>query len=199
MDKQRYQMVNANKGVVYFIQTADEKYVKIGYTTSLEKRLSTLSTASIFNLKLLFSFETDRSTEGELHKKFSHLRVNREWFKINHEILSYIKLQRGGVDEPNPPCMALTHIVTPVGEPTYYCCINAGVSLDQLVGLPKCRDLCECHEKDEEWRPGPDTLKIVAARQEGERVINELEKEIYGIRGDHREGSNEDDAPESSP
>lgn len=56
--------------------------VKIGKTSNIKKRLTTMRTSNL-NLKLLFVLPYD--LEGELHLLFKDKRVEREWFKLENE------------------------------------------------------------------------------------------------------------------
>lgn len=53
--------------------------VKIGHTSNMKKRLSTMMTSNL-NLMLLLLLPYD--LEDELHKIFKDKRVGREWFKL---------------------------------------------------------------------------------------------------------------------
>ncbi|HCX66930.1 GIY-YIG nuclease family protein [Parvibaculum sp.] len=77
------------KSVVYFI--GDEEFVKIGYTTSLEARFKALRTSSPRPLKVHHVLFGGRDDERELHQRFSHLRVEGEWFCLSGELLKFIK------------------------------------------------------------------------------------------------------------
>lgn len=142
-------MEENNEGLIYFIEAEGQRRVKIGYTSSIERRIPTLKTSSPFKLKLLFSLGGTRKDEQELHKRFTHLRTNGEWFRLDSEILWHIETLKGG----SKTCTALTHLLTPTGRLTYYCCINAGVPKWHLAGV-RCTEQCSCHEMEEGWRPG---------------------------------------------
>ena len=65
---------------VYLIYDTSSKLTKIGKSLDPDARLKMLSTANP-NLKLLFY--SDKTTEMELHKEYSNLRVSGEWFKLD--------------------------------------------------------------------------------------------------------------------
>jgi hypothetical protein len=79
------------KGRVYFIQQGDEGAIKIGYSTTPEKRLQTLKTASPYPLRLLKVIEGGKILEKELHLRFAALHIDGEWFNPNPELLEFIQ------------------------------------------------------------------------------------------------------------
>lgn len=76
--------------VVYFIAD-DHGAVKIGVTRSIKSRISSLQTSQSGNLKILGVIDGTRETESKFHRKWEHLRLNREWFTLNDEISAYIE------------------------------------------------------------------------------------------------------------
>lgn len=79
-----------NKSCIYFILAKKTNLVKIGTTTNMKNRFSTLSTGSPYELELLYTFPGYKQKEKELHKKFEHLRVKGEWFNYTDEIKVFI-------------------------------------------------------------------------------------------------------------
>lgn len=88
--------------MVYFVQATLSKMIKIGLTSekSLASRLGALQIGCPEELKLLKLIDTH--TEGQVHKKFAHLRVRGEWFKPNQELLDFIRYSPGLLDTANP-------------------------------------------------------------------------------------------------
>lgn len=74
--------------VVYFIQRGKE--VKIGTTTNLQKRLSTLQVCSAEKLKVVATFEGGKELETSLHEKFKEDRINGEWFRYSRNIKGFL-------------------------------------------------------------------------------------------------------------
>jgi hypothetical protein len=87
--KERRDMRKRRKHEVYFIQ-AGEHGIKIGYTYRLEKRLRDIQMYCPIKLTVLCSIPGDEGKERELHRKFKHLRIHGEWFRISDEIIEYI-------------------------------------------------------------------------------------------------------------
>jgi len=75
---------------VYFIRIGDWGPIKIGITYSIEKRLNELQVGSPWPLRLLGAVRGSRDNERYLHEKFSHMRMEREWFQASDELLEEI-------------------------------------------------------------------------------------------------------------
>lgn len=73
--------------MIYFIQTGDNRAIKIGYAGNVQQRLANLQTGSATPLKLLASMPGTVAIERSLHAKFSHLRTHREWFGAHPDII----------------------------------------------------------------------------------------------------------------
>lgn len=93
--------------MVYFAQALDGGPIKIGYATDPSSRLSRLQTSSPAPLRLIRSLPGERETEAALHRRFAHLRVHREWFRADDELIRFI-----AEFEPEPsPGVPQTNIV----------------------------------------------------------------------------------------
>ena len=79
-------------GFVYFIETHDGKFVKIGFSTRVFSRFSELGTLrpSDYALRLIGCFPASQSTEKWLHQKFAEFRDNGEWFRSSEELRTFI-------------------------------------------------------------------------------------------------------------
>ncbi len=98
---------------VYFIFNIDSKAIKIGMAKNAEKRLKSMQTSNPITLELLHTIQLDSvedalKLEYVLHQRFSHLRMNGEWFEANEELRTYIKhapisyCRSLNVSEPRP-------------------------------------------------------------------------------------------------
>lgn len=87
-------------GLVYFVLDATrlEQRVKIGFTTNLGLRLSSLAAQTLTKQEpLLIALEGGgRRREYELHEEFRSLRRYGEWFDYTGELKAYI------AELPNP-------------------------------------------------------------------------------------------------
>lgn len=88
-------------GHVYFIQSGDS--IKIGWSTTVETRLDHLR-STVPDLQILHIMAAESSKdEKRLHRKFKHLRKDREWFEARPELLEFI----AALDGPRRPETAL--------------------------------------------------------------------------------------------
>lgn len=78
-------------GFVYFIQEAELKRVKIGFTTGHPlRRLRKLANATSQELTFLGFQVGNEDLEKKLHDKFAYCHYRNEWFCPAQELLSYI-------------------------------------------------------------------------------------------------------------
>lgn len=68
--------------MVYFIRCELTLAVKIGITFDVGKRMAQLQTACPGKLTLLGSMVGTNAMESEFHQRFSHLRLEGEWFNL---------------------------------------------------------------------------------------------------------------------
>jgi hypothetical protein len=78
-------------GVVYFLSDSRNNAVKIGYSTDLPKRLSTLQTGNRLNLTLLGAVPGTLDDESRWHKTFAEYRLRGEWFRHHPSLLLAIE------------------------------------------------------------------------------------------------------------
>ncbi len=83
--KQRY------PGFIYFVQGESGGPIKIGYTTDIKGRLSSLQTGYPDTLVLLGAFAGNTTDEYSLHEEYSPYRMRGEWFKPAEPILEKIR------------------------------------------------------------------------------------------------------------
>ncbi len=84
-------LARVGEQVVYFVQMGEQGPIKIGYSSSLARlrsRLSTLRTDSPFPIHLRRVAHGDRETERQAHRFFAHLRIRGEWFYPDAELAS---------------------------------------------------------------------------------------------------------------
>jgi len=81
----------AVKGGIYFFLTEDERFVKIGYSISIMRRLAQIRTIGpgTRNIRLLGYLPGTRATEEWLHGKFATARDAGEWFHYTDEIRAF--------------------------------------------------------------------------------------------------------------
>jgi hypothetical protein len=72
---------------VYFIQAGDTGPVKIGISGNVERRLGELQRMERQPLRVLATFEGNRSDEKSLHEMYAAHRIHGEWFNPAPEII----------------------------------------------------------------------------------------------------------------
>ena len=79
-------------GHVYFIQEAETRNVKIGFTSGdPAKRLKALSSGNWRELKLIGIQAGNKQLEKKLHRRFHYLHLRNEWFEWDARLESYIE------------------------------------------------------------------------------------------------------------
>lgn len=78
-------------GVVYFFADRELQFVKIGWTSAHpETRLEQVQSYCPLDLTVLATIEGTQKMERSIHRQFSHLRTNGEWFRADSELLKFI-------------------------------------------------------------------------------------------------------------
>jgi hypothetical protein len=78
--------------VIYFIQSGDSEFVKIGYCAGEARaRLGQLQVGNPLPLRLVSVKEGGKNIEALLHDRFEHLRVRGEWFKWDAELRDFAR------------------------------------------------------------------------------------------------------------
>lgn len=76
---------------LYFIQAGPpDRPIKVGFSNSIYKRLRPYQTHLPDRIVLLLSYEAKDSDEYDLHRRFAHLNIRREWFLPEVELLEFI-------------------------------------------------------------------------------------------------------------
>lgn len=74
--------------MIYLIQCGEDGPIKIGYASSVDRRVRYLQTGSPHKLVVLHSFEGDKNVERALHRCFKEHRLTGEWFAPAPAILA---------------------------------------------------------------------------------------------------------------
>jgi hypothetical protein len=67
--------------MIYFVEVERTGEIKVGFSTDVEKRIKSLSTASPYPLRLLIAVPGSFAEEKLIHYAFSSERLNGEWFR----------------------------------------------------------------------------------------------------------------------
>lgn len=77
--------------MIYFLQSGQDGPIKIGFTNSIDNRLSALQVNSPYSIKALGTMEGDEQKEKWLHEQFSDFHFRGEWFWPAKSLLKFIK------------------------------------------------------------------------------------------------------------
>lgn len=89
-DSAFFERTSMGAAYVYFVEAVGLSRVKIGYSENPEGRLKQLLTGSPVSLRILAKMPGNQAMEKEIHSRFSHLRVENEWFHLTEEIRAYV-------------------------------------------------------------------------------------------------------------
>lgn len=78
--------IKGRAGFIYFIAESNLRFVKIGFSANLGARMLDLQGGNPRAMQLVAKFPAYKCSETDVHKRFSHLRIRREWFKFGPEI-----------------------------------------------------------------------------------------------------------------
>lgn len=73
-------------GFVYFIRAGRTATIKIGWALDPDKRLDAMQTGCPHKLLLIGFIPGGRAIEQEWHREWKHLRINREWFRLDTDL-----------------------------------------------------------------------------------------------------------------
>lgn len=87
----RHKPIERADSVVYFIQAESGGPIKIGYTSDIRTRVSSLSASSPTPLRVLATVPGGAAVERSLHLRFRRLRQHGEWFTPDADLIAYIE------------------------------------------------------------------------------------------------------------
>jgi hypothetical protein len=76
---------------LYLILDTSSKKLKIGRSKNVQKRIKQLQTSNSGSLSILFTLKGEGFREEYVHRMFSHLNTNGEWFEYDNCIIDYFK------------------------------------------------------------------------------------------------------------
>lgn len=70
---------------IYLIFSQENGYYKIGISKNPQKRIEQLQTGNSSELKIIETYKSEyyNKIEKALHRRFSHARINGEWFALD--------------------------------------------------------------------------------------------------------------------
>lgn len=79
------------KDFVYFMGV-DDRFVKIGFSADVHRRLATIQRANPSHVSLLAVLHGCKQYEQDLHARFSSSRVHFEWFRREGELAKLLEM-----------------------------------------------------------------------------------------------------------
>jgi hypothetical protein len=76
---------------LYLIQNTNNKNLKIGISKNVNLRLLSLQSNNSDKLEIISVIKNKSNIERQLHKKFSNLRIYKEWFKYDESIVKHFE------------------------------------------------------------------------------------------------------------
>jgi hypothetical protein len=79
-------------GFVYFVRMEADPYpIKIGYATSIQRRLNNLRCSCPYELTLIHFQPGSPKDEKAFHEAFDYLRLRGEWFTNDGELADFLE------------------------------------------------------------------------------------------------------------
>lgn len=75
-------------GFVYFMAMGD--FIKIGFSGSPEHRVKSFAIGNPYDIDILLKIPGSLEVEGEMHRRFDHIRHRGEWFQRTDGLVAYI-------------------------------------------------------------------------------------------------------------
>jgi hypothetical protein len=82
---------NLTAGFIYFVQCGDRPFVKIGWATNPQDRLTKLQCGTPDELKILALLDGTMTDELAWRRRFAHLCFRGEWFNLTAELADAIE------------------------------------------------------------------------------------------------------------
>lgn len=143
-EKKRLFVVSYCMTTVYFIAAPLGGVIKIGKTTDMKKRLSTLSTMSPVPLEVISTVQYDDNLEARIHRHLKDHRSHGEWFHSDEPVLEFMRGVRDG---------GIEWVVGEVGD-------ASGLWMNKKPNLTSdMKDILDCNDEyggwhDPDYRPG---------------------------------------------
>lgn len=77
-------------GFVYFVERGVGGPIKIGWSQDVDRRVTELQTANAELLRVIGKIPGRMRNEALMHERFSHLRMEAEWFRNSSEIHEFL-------------------------------------------------------------------------------------------------------------
>lgn len=87
----RSRISTTTKGWIYFVLTADNTHLKIGWTKTIKARFRELQCGNHLELKLIGKRRGTIDEERRLHSQAANHRARGEWFRAAPEVLALVE------------------------------------------------------------------------------------------------------------
>lgn len=91
----RYDKIKRELQGTYLLACHEATAVKIGLASDVKRRIFDLQAGNPYPLELLLYLPIN--IEKKLHRKFKHLHMHREWFRLGEDILLFVEACKSGV------------------------------------------------------------------------------------------------------
>jgi hypothetical protein len=78
------------RGTIYFVRATGTALIKVGFTTSIDRRLMAIANDCDRPVELLATIKGTLSTERKLHAFLAASRAFGEWFWMSREVVSVV-------------------------------------------------------------------------------------------------------------
>jgi hypothetical protein len=83
--------VKSSKDFIYFFESELTKLIKIGFSGNVVRRKKQIEGMQGGKINILKKINSSQKNEKYLHERFSHLKIQGEWFRPDPELLDFIK------------------------------------------------------------------------------------------------------------
>jgi hypothetical protein len=98
------------RGMIYFALAETTQMIKIGFSRSPHRRLKIHQESSPDKLSIIGIMLGNYAAEGEIHRKFKHLRSHGEWFRVEEDLTEFIENNKVKEPEEVTECFGIQNI-----------------------------------------------------------------------------------------
>lgn len=125
--------------MIYFAKAEGTNLVKIGFATSVERRLLQLQAGCPHRLTIVRVTEGDRGTEAAFHALFAEHHLDREWFNWSPRMAA-----EGPTVAAPPATGSFAKLIADLGGPTVVAA-RTGIGLDAVKKMSARNKIAAWH------------------------------------------------------
>lgn len=76
---------------IYFVTAEGTDFLKIGYATDVTSRIDRIRAGCPYPMRILAAIPGTKQDEHQLHLRFRQYHTHNEWFRLEGELLDYVK------------------------------------------------------------------------------------------------------------